>query len=79
MCIGMAYYDSLVANATITPNPRPIRETIQEGEITRRAVQLSMKGENVIVGDMIPGDVPEHDISPLAKVRSSSRHCGLGI
>ncbi|RYP10114.1 hypothetical protein DL765_008208 [Monosporascus sp. GIB2] len=27
-----------------------------------------MKGENILVGDIIPGDAPEHNITPLTKI-----------
>lgn len=73
MAIGMAYYDQLTGNATQSPDDRPIRETIPEGATAKSLVQLSMKGENIMVGDILPDDVPKHKVSPLAKVRSSIR------
>ena len=76
VCCGMAYYDHWLEN----PSNRPIREGVVDGRRARTLVQKSMKGENIMVGDINEDERPEHDVTPLIKVIDNPCHdCNCGL
>ncbi len=63
----MAYYDQQGTEHR-NPDGTKIRERIPDPGVAGSLSQLSVKGENILVGEIMEDDVPEHNLTPLLKV-----------